>query len=392
MPKKSLILRICIVVALTMVGSIIIYNEDPVNVTYAMTGFFLVMILGFKGSLWPRISAVLVLYPIITAYNFIYPDIGYRIYLCIGMWGNGMQLIFRVVSAGIFALMWYFIYRLARKRLSGVIQYLDGRSWLFVDIICLSPFISVIVSVITTPTGREWGIYLISLASVVTSITVFFLLSSLASRVRSEAEIANLRLRNSYYRELEAKQEEIRRLRHDMRNNLGVIGGLLEGGERDEALAYLKEITAITASTTCSFCENSVVNAVLNAKYREASEKGISCDIAVDIDNVLSMDSVDICTIIGNTMDNAIEAASFTKEPFIVLKARCHNGYFSFQINNSKSNEAKISQGRFISTKEDGKNHGLGLAAVEAIVEKYAGNIDISYNENEFTVLIIIKL
>ena len=389
-PRNSIILKILIVLSLSIVGNTVIMNEDPINVTYAMVGFFLVMLLGFRGSLWPRLSVVMVLYPIMTAWNFIYFDIGMR--LSSSMTDFFLDFWYRLLVSLLLLLFWFIIYRLAKSRLPGVIGYLDGRSWFFVDIISLSPFISVIIAVIITPVGREWGAYLIGLTSIVTSLGVFFLLSIFASRIRSEAEVSNLTLRAGYYRELESNQEEIRRMRHDMRNHLGVVGGLLEAGETLEARQYLDELTATTAATTRTYCANSVVNAVINAKFNLGREQGIDCSFAVDIGNILSIEALDLCTIFANTLDNAIEAAAAAPEPRLEMKARCSQGYFSYRLSNTISQPITEAVGKFLTAKRDKKNHGLGLTTVQNIVEKYSGTMEITYTATEFNVVIIIAL
>lgn len=389
-PRKNIFLRIAAVISLTIVGNTVIFNEDPVNVTYAMIGFFLVMLLGFRGSLLPRLSVVMVVYPIMTAWNFIFYDIGMQLF---NIYSNDLvSFVYRIVGYLLELLFWFGLYRLVRKRLPGVIEYLDFKSWLFVDIICLSPLISVIVIVIITPYGREWGAYVVGLTSIITSIAVFFLLSLFAQSIRTRAENSNLRLRNSYYADLEAEQQEIRRLRHDIRNHLSIVGGLLEGGENQEALAYLNDITAVTASTTKTYCSNSVINAVLNAKYRRGVEEGIDCRFSVDIGDMIAIKAVDICTIFANTLDNAIEAAVLAPDPAITMKARCAKGYFSYSITNTKANKVESSGSALLTSKEDKKNHGLGLSTVTSIVESYGGNINIEHSEGEFTLTIIIKV
>lgn len=389
-PHKNILLRVAAVLSLTIVGNTVIFNEDPINVTYAMIGFFIVMLLGFRGPLLPRLSVVMVLYPIMTAWNFIFYDIGMNLFNIYNR--DLLDFLYRVVGYLLLVLFWFGLYKMVCKRLPGVIEYLDTRSWFLVDIICLSPFISVIVIVIITPVGREWGAYVVGLTSILTSIAVFFLLSTFAQSIRTGVENSNLRLRNSYYSDLESEQQEIRRLRHDIRNHLSIVGGLLEGGEDVQALKYLNELTAVTASTTKTYCNNSVVNAVLNAKYRRGVEQGIDCRFSVDIGDIIAIKAVDICTIFANTLDNAIEAAFQAPNPLIIMKARCAKGYFSYNITNTKVNKVENKGSLFLTSKNDKKNHGLGLSTVTSIVEGYGGNINIEHTDSEFTIMIIIKV
>ena len=114
----------------------------------------------------------------------------------------------------------------------------------------------------------------------------------------------------------------------------------------------------------------------------------------IDIDKMLSIDDVSLCTIFSNTLDNAIEACKKIDDPAKrKLELRCRyteNGYFSFELTNSKVNEIHKKKGRFLSDKEDQNAHGIGIASVKEIVDNYEGTLDISYDKEWFKVVILI--
>ena len=136
------------------------------------------------------------------------------------------------------------------------------------------------------------------------------------------------------------------------------------------------------------------MNAVLNTKYEEAARLDIDCQYQVDIDSLLFVDSLDICTILANTLDNAVEACQKIENKEkrkISVKARCtENGYFSYEITNTKIGETKERKGKFLTTKEQKESHGYGLENVRAAVERYKGTMSIQYNEESFCVTIFI--
>src|SRR5699024_3367711 len=96
---------------------------------------------------------------------------------------------------------------------------------------------------------------------------------------------------------------------------------------------------------------------------------------------IMSIDDISLCTIFANTLDNAIEACVKVAEPSarkISVKARyTENGYFSYEIVNSKANPIRKKKGVLLTDKEDSRSHGLGLSSVRAAVEKYHGTLDI---------------
>lgn len=142
------------------------------------------------------------------------------------------------------------------------------------------------------------------------------------------------------------------------------------------------------------FCKNSVVNAVLNAKYNLALEHKIDCFFHIDLQRLIGIDAISLCSLFSNTLDNAIEASLKIPDPrdrSISVKARVtENGFFTYEITNAKINEISEQKGVLQSDKKEPSSHGLGLLNVKEAVEKYNGSLDISYTKDSFTVTILI--
>ncbi len=137
-----------------------------------------------------------------------------------------------------------------------------------------------------------------------------------------------------------------------------------------------------------TFCKNSIVNAVLNAKYNLAVEHGIDCFFHIDLQKLTGIDAVSLCCLFSNTLDNAIEASVKIPDPHdrhISVKARVTD-----EITNAKRNAVLEQKGILKSDKEDPAAHGLGLSSVREVVEKYSGTLDLSYTEDTFTVTVLI--
>lgn len=93
----------------------------------------------------------------------------------------------------------------------------------------------------------------------------------------------------------------------------------------------------------------------------------------------------------GNILDNAIEAAlKCENEKYILLNMKYDQGTFLISLKNSYNGNSKKSNGKFLTTKVDNKNHGIGLKSVESIVQKYSGKMKISHNQNEFEIMIML--
>ena len=156
---------------------------------------------------------------------------------------------------------------------------------------------------------NSWAGYPSFNACIVSSLGSVWLCLYIGDAVRQELENENMKLRQSYYEELEQNQLAIRKLRHDMNNHLGIIGSFMETGEYEKALDYFKKLQVAAAAGSRKFCENGLVNAVINAKYNLAEKLDISCFINMELKKVYDMDDVSPCTIFANLLDNALEAA-----------------------------------------------------------------------------------
>ena len=239
------------------------------------------------------------------------------------------------------------------------------------DVISLASFSALFSCIYLAPDHKTYFIWPCILACLITNIGSVRLAAYLADGLHADLERKNLQLQKNYYEELEHNQNQIRKFRHDMNNHLSVVGNLLDKGNLTEAKEYFRSISGYMQTANRRFCQNSVVNAVINAKYQMMTNASIDA-----------------------FLDNAIEACRKIDDASrrkLELKCRyTENGYFSFDLTNSKINEITEKKGRFLSDKEDKNAHGIGISSVKEIVDKYDGTLDISYDKEWFKVVILI--
>lgn len=393
--KRFLPLRILTAVLCAVVVTMIIFPNDWFNITVNFPLFFGILLIGFKGKIIVKVSMVLLFFPIIIGINFLQMDMTGR--LIISRISNqdsflaNLSWIMSLVSVLGF---WFLFWKLLRRQGERIAGILDKRSWLLLDVICLASLTAVVSSVYFTP-RETYKVWLCMLACVVTNIGSIRMVFYLADSIRSEMEKKNLKLQKNYYEELETNQREIRKFRHDMNNHFGVAAQLLEEGRDKDAREYFRQLSGQMSSKGRVFCKNSIVNAVLNAGYNKAVSNNIDCFFHIEIDELLFMDDIDICTLFSNTLDNAIEACMQIKDARkrnISVKARCTaNGYFSYEIKNFKENNVLEKKGRYRSGKKEEKCHGFGIENVRDVVKRYQGTMEITYTEKEFCVVILIS-
>ncbi|MDO4311983.1 MAG: GHKL domain-containing protein [Eubacteriales bacterium] len=394
-PRENRIVKVLGWILCSLVVNIIIYPGDVTNITLALPLFLVTVLIAFESGWMVRISAVMMFYPIVVALNFLMFETFGRIILL--LWGEGTleNTVWSTVTYVVPVLFWYLYQRILKEQISNVRQLLDTRAWIFLDVICLASMTAIYSCVYYAPEA-DYKMVPCMAACMVTSMGSIRLAIYLADSIKGDLERKNLRLQKNYYEELEKNQFEIRKFRHDMKNHFAAAGQLLKEGEYQEAEAYFERLSGYMEARNRKFCENGIVNALLNVKYNSAVEAGIDCFFHIDIDRMMAVDDISLCTIFANTLDNAIEACQKIEEPGkrkLSVKARyTNNEYFSYEIVNHKVNEIRKKRDRFLTDKADSKAHGLGIASVREAVETYKGTMDISYTEDEFRIVILLEV
>lgn len=392
--RDGKIWNVVIYLSCAMLSSMIIYPNDLTNVIIDLIWFTVLMLAAFYGSVWQRLAAVAVLYPLILSQNFFVMD-------CFGAfgkwlgWSLALDIFCTVADPVAHLLIWYGIYRLFENNLDQTRQLFGDKIWILLDVVCLASLVSITTCILLAPkeTYKMWPA---AFACFATNLGCIALAKYFITSIRQNMERKNLILQKSYYEKLEQNQAEIRRFRHDMNNHLSTVRSLFDSGNLKDAGDYLRELETQMTVHTRVFCKNSIVNAVLNAKYNLAQEQGIDSFFHIDLDRLAGMDSVSLCSLFSNTLDNAIEASlriPDPKERRMSVKARVtENGYFTCEVTNAKKNRILLDEkGQIQSDKGDLTVHGFGLSNVREIVEKYDGTMDISYTEDIFTVTILIE-
>lgn len=388
--KEKKVFKVIAFVGLPIIASIIIYVGDIVNVLYALIAYIAIMTICYKGSLIKRISVVMVLYPIIVSINFLTNVIEF---FTTSVFSNRINYL---MWSFVLVLFWYVMHKFMKDKILYAKQYINDKTWILIDIICIAPLVSIVSTIIFSGYDEEYKAYIIALVCVITNIGIIFLISYIIESVKMSLENQNYKLQYDYYKSLEEKQLEVRKIYHDMNNHLQVISTYINDDDIEKAKLYFESLAEISTSYSNKvFCKNSVVNAVLNNKYNLAIKNEIDCSINISIDDVFSIDDMDLCSIFANTLDNAIEASLKIEEPSqrkIIVKARMDKGYFSYSITNKKVGDILTHKGNIISSKSDKKHHGFGLQNIKNIVNKYNGTLDISYTDAEFALIVIVKV
>lgn len=197
------------------------------------------------------------------------------------------------------------------------------------------------------------------------------------------------------YENLLHQIQENRRAVHDFRHNILVMKNYCEAKQYQELDRYLEQyIGSLSLEHHTIFCANVLVNGLLQYYYHIAAEHEISCEFNFMIPQHLAMQDADLCTLLGNALENAIEACCRQKqgERFIALKAELYQEV-NFVITIKNSYEGVIRKndaGVLLSSKRN--EEGIGVSSIQNVVTKYHGVCKLSYDEHIFTLSIMLIL
>ena len=217
----------------------------------------------------------------------------------------------------------------------------------------------------------------------------------------SRAEASALRLKGNLmmesYRALEAKLREGAAARHETAHRLTAPDALYQTGDWAGLGRLLEELGEQNARLSrTAFSPNFAVNAILQDAEARARAAGIRLEVRADVPEQLPVPVEDLCALLMNLLDNALEAAARVEVPgerFIRFRAAVKDGYFAVRCENSYAGPlAPDERGRLRTTKADPEAHGFGLPQMSAVAEKYGSLLDVSYTDRVFTVQTALKL
>ena len=181
--------------------------------------------------------------------------------------------------------------------------------------------------------------------------------------------------------------------RHDYHNHIQTLLALC--GDEQRTREYLWKLNDdLTTVDTVIKTGNVMIDAILNSKLSLIRSRGIEVHAKAIVPAQLAVSEIDLCTIIGNLLDNAMEAV--LREPegderFIRVFIGILKEQLYLSVYNSTSEKPKKSKNKYVSTK-GGEEHGLGLMRVDRIVEKYNGFINRQYEEGVFATEVMLPL
>lgn len=211
-------------------------------------------------------------------------------------------------------------------------------------------------------------------------------------RIDRELAAYQRELIDTHYQEVENMYRQIRGWRHDYRNHIQVMKALAASGDLAGIQAYLDELdTDLNTVDTVIKTGNAMADAILNSKISLAKSRHIAVRADAHIPVKLRMSELDLCVILGNLFDNAIEASLALPEEQRMIRVymdmKGTQLYISFTNFTAAAKQHKIGR-RFATTK--GSGHGFGLVRIDNIIDRLDGYLSRNSEDGAFTTEILI--
>lgn len=272
----------------------------------------------------------------------------------------------------------------------------------------LAFFLCQIVSMKSMQIFPEWLWLCISATFVVSlfvilgvNVKMFQMYIKLSENLELKQKNANAQLQLDLYKEhvkeKEITMQEFRQARHDLKHQLVYLMELLETKEYGEMEEYLKQLIdwkplegVVIADTG-----NSIIDVLINYKYAIMKEYNVPFHVKLEVPTSLPFDDADLCIVLGNALDNAIEGnlRGEVLKPYIDLKIKYNEGNLILILKNAFDGKVeKNHHGKILTRKKKTASHGIGINSMKKIVEKYHGFFDVKSENNEFCLKIILYL
>lgn len=366
-----------------------IADENPL---FLFPFFLAVFCLSYGGPLLARLSMGLTFFALLTPLSMVVDT----------LMDDAVSIFLKLTA-------WCGLFLLARRTVPANTVHLPNRLWALTGALALAPVFAILSFSIW---GGYWTWHLLRgdlpfdfdeiVKPVAYTILPFVLLAAVAilcavivlSRHEElEREHRLAEMREVYYQSLQREQTQVRVLRHDLANHLTALHGLLEQGHTAQARAYLDELVCSPAlSGGRRICENDTANAVFASKLDALTQAGLVADFAAALPQALPLAASDLTALLGNALDNAIEAAASASDKRIRLRARADKGMLMLRVENAYAGERHGQNGAFATTKTDARAHGLGLSGMREIASRCGGTLDARAENGRFELIVCLPL
>jgi len=380
-------------------ANVIVYAHDPYALFCAMLGFLAYVPVFYRGGWMEKLTAVLVFYPVVIAVNFLTMNMGARLFFGLtgvqdrsADWTSQVRLADAAIYTGFMLvrlLFWLGAWRLLGKYLRRISAVLTGKLWLMIDALMLAPVVAILTVLLCLPEAAAIA-YPICAAAVFSSFGGIYIVTCLCDAVQTACRVRELEQRQAYWQDRFRDEERIRGIYHDMKNHLLLLQAKTDHPQEvDRAIQSLQE--QISTYETYLPTGNDYLDILIRDKALTARQKGIDLNAVIQFEDGGFLDPLDISTIFGNALDNALEASEKLprEQRVVTIKAARLRDMLVVSVENNTQPGLSLS-GR--TTKKDPFAHGFGLPNIRKAVQKYGGQCTVTAADTKFTLKILLPV
>jgi len=241
------------------------------------------------------------------------------------------------------------------------------------------------------------SVFIITVIVLSANIATFYLLESQIQFQKSKDTILNIqsqyKLQKEYYSELKENMLSANKNTHDVKNFAIALTALIDKGEPDAAKAKIEEFCGQIPASQTIHTGNAAVDALVQSKMQKIHDEIPGHAISIIIPDKLRMDEIDLCILLGNAIDNAVEACEKIperNERSLTIKIFPYENQLSILVENSNAAAPKMKTPKFTTSKPDAFKHGFGIKSMKRIVEEHGGNIVFEQSDDVFIVSTLI--
>lgn len=295
------------------------------------------------------------------------------------------------ISSNILMLLVFLLLEKREKRRKG--EYVDISVWIaaiFIPLFSIFSVSGLYFSLI--PPIFSVGI---AVGFLILNIGVFRLYDALSKAYQeaSEKQILEQQILaySNRFRLEKQMRDRVERIHHDMKNFLEHLLYLAKEKKTAEIAAYIAQIqNEIRLPDQNVQSGNPDVDGILNFKLQEAEEAGLSMDVQVIMPTEIGIASIDLTSILGNLLDNAIEAAKTSSEKKLKVQILYDRHVLLVSVENSYSGSIRFCSDGLLTTKKEPGKHGIGLKSARQAAEKYDGILKINHTDSTFQVDVVL--
>ena len=230
------------------------------------------------------------------------------------------------------------------------------------------------------------------------NFSTFYLYDIISAAFANQAEKLWAVRQNKYYERqfdlMKSSLKAMRSLKHDLKNHLSTVYYLVQNRKEEEALEHITDIIEVCDSQKeNAYSGNATVDSIINFKLQEAKQHNISISLDITIPENIKIPSFDMAIILGNLLDNAINAAAKSESGRTIdLKIKYTVGRLILVIDNLFSGNVLIRGNTVLSSHRDINSHGIGLQSVKMVLQKYNGSMVIKHENNIFSVTVLMYI